>query len=77
MANSGLSVQVGDELAALIAEAEMIREGDETQHIVVRSAPVHRLSSLMEEEADLTAYDSVLSSCLAVVENLSRKDSLL
>ena len=76
VANSGLSVQVGDELAALIAEAEMIREGDETQHIVVRSAPVHRLSSLMEEEADLTAYDSVLSSCLAVVEKLKQKGQL-
>ena len=73
VANSDLSAQVGDELAAMIAEAEMVREGDDTQHIVVRSAPVHRLSSLMEEEADLSAHASILSSCLAVVAKLRQK----
>ena len=72
VANSELSAQVGDGLAALIAEAEMVREGDDTQHIVVRSAPVYRPSSLMEEEADLSAHDSVLSSCLAVLEKLKQ-----
>ena len=61
VASSDLSAQVGDELAALIAEAEKVRDGDDTQHIVVRSAPVHRLSSLMEEEADLSAHAAVLS----------------
>lgn len=73
VASSELSAQVGDELAVLIAEAEKVREGDDTQHIVVRSAPVHRLSSLMEEEADLSAHATVLSSCLAVVEKLRQK----
>jgi hypothetical protein len=73
VANSELSIQIGDELAALIAEAEMVREGDDTQHLVVRSAPVHRLSSLLEEEADLSAHDPVLISCLAVVEKLKQK----
>ena len=73
VANSELSIQVGDELAALIAEAEMVRKGDDTQHVVVRSAPVHRLSSLLEEEADLSAHDPVLISCLAVVEKLKQK----
>jgi len=73
---SDLSAQVGDELAALIAEAEKARDGDDTQHIVVRSAPVHRLSSLMREEADLSAHASVLSSCLAVVEKLRQKGQL-
>lgn len=73
VASSDLSAQVGDELAALIAEAEKVREGDNTQHIVVRSAPVHRLSSLMEEQADLSAHAAVLSSCLAVVEKLRQK----
>ena len=76
VACSDLSAQVGDELAALIAEAEKIRDGDDTQHIVVRSAPVHRLSSLMEEEADLSGHAAVLSSCLALVEKLRQKGQI-
>ena len=73
VASSDLSAQVGDELAALIAEAEKVWGGDDKQHIVVRSAPVHRLSSLMEEEVDLSAHTAVLSSCLAVVQKLRQK----
>ena len=76
VASSDLSVQVGDELAALIAEAEKIREGDDTQHVVVRSSPVHRFSSLMEEEADLSAHAAALSSCLAVVAKLRQKGQI-
>lgn len=76
VASSDLSAQIGDELAALIAEAEKVRDSDDTQHIVVRSAPVYRLSSLMEEEADLSAHAAVLSSCLAVVEKLRRKGQI-
>lgn len=73
VASSDLSAQIGDDLAALIAEAEKVRDREDMQHIVVRSAPVHRLSTLMEEEADLSAHAVVLSSCLAVVEKLKRK----
>ena len=76
VASSNLSDQVGDELAALIAEAEKVRDGDETQHIVVRPAPVHRLSTLMEEEADLSAHTVVLTSCMAVVEKLRQKGQI-
>ena len=76
VANSDLALQVGDELAALIAEAEKIREGDDTQHIVVRSSPVYRLSSLLEEEADLSAYAAALSSCLTVVAKLRQKGQI-
>lgn len=72
-ANSDLAAQIGDELAALIAEAGKVRDCKDTQHIVVRSAPVYRLFSLMEEEADLSAHADVLSSCLAVVEKLRQK----
>ena len=72
VANSDLAAQVGDELAALIAEAEKDRDGDDTQRLVVRSSPVHRMSSLMEEEADLTAHAAVMSSCLAVVKKLQQ-----
>lgn len=74
--NCDLSNQVGDELAALIAEAAKVREDDDTQYIVVRSSPVHRLSILMEEDADLSAYAHVLSSCLAVVEKLRHRGQL-
>ena len=72
-ADSKLSEQVGKELAALIAEADYSRDKSNTQHIVVRPAPVYRLSSLMEEEADLTQHAPVLSSCLSVVDKLKRK----
>lgn len=70
MADSDLSAQVGDELAMLVAEAEKVREDDNTQRIVVRSSPVHRIASLMEEEADLTEHSAVISSCLSVVNKL-------
>lgn len=73
VADSDLSAQVGEDLAALIAEAEKEGEGGATQHVVIRSAPVYRISSLMEEEADLSAHAAVLSSCLAVVDKLRQK----
>ena len=76
VADSDLSAQVGDELAALIAEAEKNRDDDDNQRVVVRSSPVPRLSSLMEEEADLTAHAAVMSSCLAVVEKLRKKGQI-
>lgn len=72
-ADDNLSLQIGDELASLISEAEKTRENDNTQHIVVRSSPVHRLSSLMEEEADLTEHAAVMCSCLAIVKKLQEK----
>ena len=74
--DSELSAQVGDELALLIAVAEKVSYDDDTQRIVVRSSPVHRLSSLMEEEADLTAHDAVLSSCQSIVDKLRQKGQI-
>ena len=74
-ADSDLSAQIGDDLAMLIAEAEKATD-DDVQRIVVRSSPVHRLASLMEEEADLTGHAAVLSSCLCVVEKLRQKGQL-
>ena len=71
--NSDLSVQVGDELAQLIAEAEKVSGDDDTQRIVVRPSPVYRVASLMEKEADLTAHTSVLSSCQSIVDKLWEK----
>ena len=75
--DAGLASQIGDDLAALIAEAEANYETDDnTQHVVVRSSPVYLLSSLLEEEADLTAHSHVLTSCLAVVDKLQEKGQL-
>jgi len=68
--DSDLATQIGDDLALLIAEAEMARPNDDTQRIVVRSSPVHRLGSLMEEEADLGPHRAVLSSCQSIVDKL-------
>ena len=70
--DSELCTQVGDELAALIAEAEKVNSAD-SQRIVVCSGPAYRLSTLMEEEADLSSHAAVLSSCFAVVKKLREK----
>lgn len=75
--NSDLSAQVGDDLALFIAEAEMERREDDKQHIVVQPSPVHRIASLMEEEADLTAHAEVLSSCHSIVDKLRQKGQIM
>ena len=74
--DSDLSDQVGDELALFIAEAEKVRNEDDPQHIVVQSSPVYRVASLMEEEADLTAHATVLSSCQSIVGKLWQKGQI-
>ena len=74
-ADSELADQIGDELALLIAEAEKDRDND-AQRVVVRSSPVYRISSLMEEEADLTPHASVLTSCLPIVKKLRQKGQI-
>lgn len=70
---SDFSAQIGENLAALILEAEKANADGANQHIVVRPSPVHRVGSLMEEEADLSQYAPMLSSCLAIVEKLKQK----
>ena len=74
--DSDLASQVGDELALFIAEAEKVRDDGNNQHLVVRSSPVHRLSSLMEEEADLTGHAPVLSSCASIVDKLRQRGQI-
>ena len=71
MAESELRVQVGDELAALITEAETENEKNDVQHIVIRSAPVTRLGTLLDEDADLGAHTDVLVSCQSLVTKLA------
>ncbi len=71
---SDLCNQVGDDLAVLIAEAEKKPlHGDNIQHLVVRSSPVYRVASMMEEEADLTGHEHVLCSCGSVIDKLQEK----
>ena len=74
--DSDLSDQVGEELALLIAEAEKVRHEEDLQRIVVQPSPVHRVASLMEEEADLTAHAAVLSSCQSIVDKLRQKGQI-
>lgn len=70
-----LARQVGEELAGLITEAHQ-RSDEDSQHIVVRSSPVYRVTSLMEEQADLTVHEPVLCGCLAIVEKLKQKGQI-
>jgi len=76
VADSDLCAQVGDDLAMLIAEAEKVTEDGGKQRIVVRPAPVHRLSSLMEEEADLTEHSAMICGCLSIVKKLRQKGQM-
>lgn len=69
-ANEELSAEVGDNLASLIANAQADYGNDRRQRIVVRSSPVHRVGSLAQEEADLSAYAGHMCGCLDLVEAL-------
>lgn len=68
-----LSSLIGCGLALLITEARRVRENDNSQHIVVRSSPVFRVSSMREEEANLSDNKTVLSSCMSIVRKLKQK----
>ena len=71
-----LTDQVGHELSQLVAEAENAEKEDGPQRLVVCSYPIHRVDSLMDEEADLTKHSDVLSSCATIVEKLRRKSQI-
>ena len=74
--DSDLYDQVGEELALLIAEAEKVKQKDDSQRVVVRPSPVHQVASLMEEEADLTTHAAVLSSCQSIVDKLRQRGQI-
>lgn len=74
--DSDLSAEVGSELASLLAEAKVEETASGGQRLVVRSCPVHKVGSLMNETADLSAYSDHLCSCLSVVEKLWQKGQL-
>ena len=68
--------EVGSPLAMLIAEASSTEHPDTRQRLVVRGGPVHKASSLMQEEADLSDYKAYLCSGIAVVNMLTRRGVL-
>jgi hypothetical protein len=69
-----LASDVGFDLAALLAEAALPK--GRNQQLVVRSAPVHRIGSLMEEVADLRGYSNLLCSCTDAVAALVQRGQL-
>ena len=74
--NNELAAEIGDDLAAMFAEAEADFGEDRRQRLVVRSSPVHRIGSLMEEEADLGTHSNYVCSCIDVVDALVRQSQL-
>jgi len=71
--DADLAIDIGEELASMLAESQIMDGGVERQKVVIRSNPVHRIDSLMTEEVDLSTYSSHLCSCLAVVDKLKQK----
>ncbi|WP_157019982.1 HTH domain-containing protein [Mesorhizobium xinjiangense] len=74
--DADLSAEVGLELASLLAAAKGDANASGGQRLVVRSYPVHKTGSLMEETADLAAYSDHLCSCMNVIEKLWQKGQL-
>lgn len=61
-----LATDVGDDLAEMLTHADAAVG----QVSVVRSGPLHQVSSLMEAEADLGKYRYLLSGCKDVIDAL-------
>ena len=76
IADENLSNHIGHNLALLIAEAEKSSENMHIQSLVVHPAPIHTISSLMQQEADLTAHTKVLSNCMPIVEKLHQQGQI-
>jgi len=76
LSDLSLAKEVGLELAGLLSAAAKAKASDGVARYVIRSAPVHRAGSLMEEEADLSAHSEYLCSCQALVEKLRARGVL-
>jgi len=70
--DDALTSEVGQDLASLFAEAEADWGEDRRPRFVVRSGPVHRVGSLMQEVADLGDHAARMCGCLDVVDALVR-----
>jgi nucleoside phosphorylase len=73
-----LASDIGDDLAAFIAEARIIDNGGNgvNKKFIIVSPPIYRVTSLMEEEADVSAYSAHLCSCMAILAKLEEKGQL-
>ncbi|WP_426141164.1 esterase/lipase family protein [Pseudomonas sp. DWP3-1-2] len=71
-----LSNAVGDTLASMLTDAYVERSDSDVQRLVVHPGPVHRVGSLVHEEADLTAYQGCLCNCQSVVDKLVERGVL-
>ncbi|MBH1943475.1 hypothetical protein I5L01_04430 [Erythrobacter sp. YJ-T3-07] len=66
---------VGRDLAAMLVEAAA-SEGDAPPRFVVRSAPVAKVGSFLEETADLSDHHGLLRSCHALLDALVREGAV-
>ncbi|WIV98446.1 HTH domain-containing protein [Kinneretia aquatilis] len=68
--------EVGDTLAELIAEVSDPRHTDGRQRLIVRGAPIYRVSTFMKEPADLAKYMPYFCSAQDLIEKLTTKSVL-
>jgi hypothetical protein len=73
--DENLRNQVGADLSALLSEARE-KSSSERQILVVRSAPLHRLSADFKEEADIAGYEKNICSCSSVIDRFVAKGLL-
>lgn len=71
-----LLLEVGESLASMLSEAATSGADGKGRSLVVRSSPVHKVGSLVQEVADLEGYEEYLCSCTAVVEELVKRGVL-
>lgn len=71
-----LLLEVGEGLASMLSEVAASRADSKGQSLVVRSSPVHKVGSLVQEVAELEGYEEYLCSCTAIVEELVKKGVL-
>jgi hypothetical protein len=76
-ANVRLETEFGAALAAMLVSASKVDETSENgQRLVVRSFPVHRPDSLMEELSDASGLEHVLIDCKCIVNVLKLQGQL-
>ncbi len=73
--NAELATLVDVELAGMLTSAKA--DDSESKAIVVRSAPVHKIGSLMDQTVDLSDYQNCLCSCQAVIDKLADLGQLM
>lgn len=71
-----LEEEIGASLATMVSEANVVREGDPRQRLVIAPYPIRRPGSLAQEEADLCGYQTSFASCAAVIDKLANRAEL-